>query len=331
MKPFLQLVARDLTTKLGRDLSRVAIVFPNKRAELFFSDYLVEQAGDNPMWAPHYLTINALFQQYSTLTVCDTIDAACRIYELYVKQTRIDVTLDHFYGWAERILADFDDIDKNMADAKSLLVNLSELKALDSLDYLTEEQIKVLQRFFADFDPKQHSLIRERFLRLWEALLPIYEQLNADLAAQHMAYEGALYRRVIESLESGEVQLRADIDRYVFVGFNVLDRVEQRLMEWLKKEGKAMFYWDYDAFYAGTDLGSQHFETFPQRTFGRAFRQPPPHRAGRYGGRFDRVGAGAKCRPMARTKRHAQSAQHRRGDLQRDAPATAPAQHSRAI
>ena len=36
MQTFLQLVAQDLYKKIGNDLSRVAIVFPNKRASLFF-------------------------------------------------------------------------------------------------------------------------------------------------------------------------------------------------------------------------------------------------------------------------------------------------------
>ena len=36
MKTFLQLVAQDLYCKIGNDLSRTAIIFPNKRASLFF-------------------------------------------------------------------------------------------------------------------------------------------------------------------------------------------------------------------------------------------------------------------------------------------------------
>ena len=35
MKTFLQTVAQDLYSKIGSDLSRTAIVFPNKRASLF--------------------------------------------------------------------------------------------------------------------------------------------------------------------------------------------------------------------------------------------------------------------------------------------------------
>ena len=42
---------------------------------------------------------------------------------------------------------------------------------------------------------------------------------------------------------------RLRYDRYVFVGFNVLNRVETRFFQLLQDAGKAMFYWDYDIFY----------------------------------------------------------------------------------
>lgn len=46
MQTFLQLVAHDLYTKTGNDMSRVALVFPNKRAGLFFNEYLAEDPNN---------------------------------------------------------------------------------------------------------------------------------------------------------------------------------------------------------------------------------------------------------------------------------------------
>ena len=64
MKTFLQLVAQDLHSKIGNDLSRVAIVFPNKRASLFFNEHLASQS-DHPIWSPAYVSISELLQQLS--------------------------------------------------------------------------------------------------------------------------------------------------------------------------------------------------------------------------------------------------------------------------
>ena len=38
-------------------------------------------------------------------------------------------------------------------------------------------------------------------------------------------------------------------DKYLFVGFNLLQKVERVLFSRLMKEGKAKFYWDFDEYY----------------------------------------------------------------------------------
>ena len=45
MGSFLEKVAADLLKRFGTNLSRVAVVFPNKRASLFLNDALARQAG----------------------------------------------------------------------------------------------------------------------------------------------------------------------------------------------------------------------------------------------------------------------------------------------
>lgn len=48
MKTFLEHVAEDIINKYGHDLSRTAIVFPNKRASLFINEYLA-RITDRPI------------------------------------------------------------------------------------------------------------------------------------------------------------------------------------------------------------------------------------------------------------------------------------------
>ena len=251
---FLKLVADDLRQKIGNDLSHTVVVFPNKRASLFFNEHLVPlEARENeaPIWSPRYQTISELFRSLSPLTVADPIETVCYIYQAYKRLTHSQETLDFFYGWGERLLSDFDDVDKNMADATRLFRNLKEIKELENSEFVDEEQEKVLQEFFRDFSLQHNSYIRKNFLELWNQMLPIYQQVNADLAKEGMAYEGALYRNVLENLEAGKIQMPDAVDHYVFVGFNVLDQVEERFFKYLQKGKKAMFYWDYDNSYAG--------------------------------------------------------------------------------
>ena len=242
MKTFLQEVANDLIAKHGNDLAHTAIVFPNKRAALFLNQELAKRA-DGPIWSPAYVTISELFRQQSDQTIADPIKSLCVLHRVYVEQTGRNETLDEFYGWGQLLLADFDDIDKNMADAGKVFRNIRDLHELDTIDYLTENQKAELGRFFANFTGDS-SILKERFLNLWSKLYNIYSEFKARLRAEHLAYEGMLYRDVVE-----QKQLPDRYDTYIFVGFNVLQKVEQELFSALKSEGKARFYWDYDHYY----------------------------------------------------------------------------------
>ena len=69
MTPFLKLVADDIYKRFNGHLENVAVVFPNKRAGLFFNRYLLESSNNVPMWSPKYLTVGDLFQQNSELAI----------------------------------------------------------------------------------------------------------------------------------------------------------------------------------------------------------------------------------------------------------------------
>ena len=271
MKDFLTYVAEDIVRKYGTNLSHVAVVFPNKRASLFLNEHLARLAG-RPLWSPAYITISELFRQQSPLQVADPVKQVCDLHKSFCRQTGSAETLDKFYGWGQLLLADFDDIDKNMADPDRVFANLRDLHELDDISYLTDEQRAMIRRFFSNFSDEHNSLLKERFLRLWSHFADIYHDFNERLAAQGLCYEGALYRQVAQAVSRPDAP--ADpaaatfpYDHYLFVGFNLLQKVEQQLFLSLQKQGKACFYWDFDQYYlqrheAGQYI-SRYLEYFP--------------------------------------------------------------------
>ena len=264
MKTFLEYVAEDIIRKYGTDLSRLVVVFPNKRASLFLNEALVRLAG-RPVWSPAYITISQLFRSQSELTVADPIKLVCDLHRSYVEVTGFDETLDHFYGWGQLLLTDFDDIDKHMAPADKVFANLRDYREFDDVSYLSEEQRDVIRKFFSNFTDDHNTLLKERFLRLWSRMGDIYHNFNRRLADQHLAYEGALYRQVAEQLQKSPFWGDSG-GLYLFVGFNMLQTVEQRLFAYLKAEGKARFYWDFDHYYMRAEAChfiSQYLSDFP--------------------------------------------------------------------
>ena len=261
MKDFLAYVASDILSKYGTDLSHIAIVFPNKRASLFLNEYLALQAGQ-PIWSPAYITISDLFRQQSSLTVADPIKLVCDLHKSFCRQTGSTETLDKFYGWGQLLISDFDDIDKNMADADKVFANLRDIHELDDISYLTEEQREMIRRFFSNFSEEHNTELKERFLRLWSHFADIYHDFNALLDTQGLCYEGALYRKV-----ATDESVIFPYDKYLFVGFNLLQKVEKRLFYRLQQDKKACFYWDFDKYYmkqheAGQYI-AQYLQAFP--------------------------------------------------------------------
>lgn len=249
METFLKIVAKDLFGRFGADLSRVAVVFPNKRAGLFFNEALAD-LSDTPVWSPAYMSISDLFRKLSDLKSGDPVKLVCELYKIFQAETGSTETMDDFYFWGELLIGDFDDVDKNLVDAERLFSNLSDLKnIMDGYDYLSPEQEEAIRQFFRNFSIEQRTVLKERFISLWNVLGNIYRRYRKALAEQGIAYEGMLYRHAIENLKPGELPY----DKYVFVGFNVLNKVEMKLFTILRDAGKAVFYWDYDKFYLNAE------------------------------------------------------------------------------
>ena len=244
MSTFLEIVAHDLYKRIGNDLSRTAVVFPNKRASLFFSEHLAKQAS-TPVWSPSYISIQQLFTSLSSLKIGDPIRLVCELYKVYCHETQSKESLDDFYYWGELLISDFDDVDKNMADATQLFSNLQELKELEDLSYLSTDQQEAIRQFFSNFSMEKSSELKQHFSEIWNKLGAIYQHYRHNLKELDIAYEGMLYRDIIEHLDIN----RLPYDHLAFVGFNVLSRVETTLFSRLQEAGKALFYWDYDTSY----------------------------------------------------------------------------------
>lgn len=245
MESFLKLVAADLYKHTEGNLAHTAVVFPNKRAGLFFNEYLAQES-DSPIWSPAYVSISELFRSLSPWEVGDPVKLVCELYKIFRRETQSTETLDDFYFWGEMLISDFDDADKNRVDTDKLFSNLQDLRnIMDDYTFIDDEQEEAIRQFFQNFSIERRTALKERFISLWNVLGNIYKGFRESLASQNIAYEGMMYRHVIEHLDVDKLPY----EKYIFIGFNVLNKVEHTLFTQLKDAGKAVFYWDYDEFY----------------------------------------------------------------------------------
>jgi hypothetical protein len=248
MKKFLELTANDLYRKFGNNLSEITVVFPSKRVKNLFNTYLYNVA-EKTLWSPNCLTINNLFESMSSLNLADTLQLVSELYGVYVKNTKTGENFNDFYFWGEILLRDFDDIDKNLVDAQSLFQNLHNLKKIQhAFDFLDENQKNALEQFFANFSIEKQSDLKKKFIEIWDVLSNIYQQFRNKLQSQNLAYEGMMFRSIIEN-KNLNIAETFKYKKYAFAGFNVLNACERELFHLLKKNEKALFYWDYDEYY----------------------------------------------------------------------------------
>jgi len=273
MTPFLKLVADDLYSKLKGDFQDTCIIFPNKRASLFFNEYLWSNSGGNTMWTPEYTTISELFTSLSEYVIGDPIYLVMKLWEVYQKKMQPTKTIDQLYSLMETMLSDFQDIDNNMVEPSKLFLNIADLKEMTDFSFLEEEQKLAIEEFFGKFiaGGNTNTPLKSQFKTLWNKLAEIYEAYQTALLKTEgempMTYEGMMKRKVVEALTGNDEESRIRTERkltaktYVMVGFNVLNKTELELFRYLKQHRDAKFYWDYDISYTKKSTASANIST----------------------------------------------------------------------
>lgn len=247
MASFLYRVANTYFEQFDSEISRFTFVFPNRRAGLFFRQYLADIAV-KPVFSPEIITIDECFASASSYQSADRLSNLFRIYTIYRSLNKKAESFDSFVFWGEMLLADFDEVDKYRVDARQLFTNITELKEIDSLfNIFTAEQLEAIQQFWKNFIPVTEGKTSVEFLSTWKILYEIYNQFHTELKSVGLATDGMICREVVDRLiEHDEIDVWNN-KKFVFVGFNALNPCEKKLMYELKKRNMADFYWDYEA------------------------------------------------------------------------------------
>lgn len=245
---FLDHIASSLHKEFGNNLNRHCLVFPSRRAGLYFLKYLSARI-DKPVWAPSTLTINELFRSFSSMQVAGSEILLFELYKVYRSLKKSPESFDEFYFWGDMLLGDFDDIDKYLVDASLLFRNVLDIKNTDQqFGGFTESQAEIVKRFWTNFDPVKPTNEKAGFISVWSVLADIYSSFRSTLMENNLAYEGMIFRDLAENREK-IIAAGAQWNLVHFIGFNALNECEKAIMKTFKMEGKARFYWDYDNSY----------------------------------------------------------------------------------
>ena len=248
MEYFLQKIADSLYREFGNELLYHCLVFPGRRAGIFFLKYLAGEL-EKPLFAPAVMTISDLFCKFSSLRLAENEILLFELFREYKRLSKTPETFDEFYFWGDMLLNDFDDTDKYLADAGRLFSNVQDIKNIDSqFGGLTPEQLQIVKRFWTNYDPANMTGEKSRFISLWSLLKDLYLSYRTLLVQKNIAYEGMIFREVAEKMNWKNLT-GLGWNMVHFIGFNALNECEKTIMRGMKKEKLARFYWDYDNSY----------------------------------------------------------------------------------
>ncbi|MDD5571310.1 MAG: PD-(D/E)XK nuclease family protein [Bacteroidales bacterium] len=261
MKKFLEQIADELIEKHGNHFIDLCIVLPNRRAGLFLKKYLSEKLKKTS-FVPEIYSVEDFIKKLSGAEVIDDITLLLRFYKIYTNINPANTeTFDEFISWAQVVLADYNEIDMYLVNAKDLFAYLNDAKVIEN------------------WSPEKKELtdFQKKYLHFWNSLHQLYETLKQQLLSENKAYEGLTYRIASENTE--ERAAKYNWHKIIFIGLNALTKAEEKIIKDLIKSDKAEIVWDADSYY--TDNESHEAGVF-LRKYKKTFSKNSVFKTGNY-------------------------------------------------
>jgi len=233
---FIETLTHHLYKTYPETISELCIVFPNRRAGLFFKNALAS-LSERPLWAPEIYSIEDFITKLSETEILDPMGQLFELYEIILKiEKEKSPTFDDFLKWGQTLLADFNDIDSYLVRPEDLFGNLKSIKELENWS-LGSDQLTAFQ---------------QEYLHFWKSLGKYYLAFREKLSIKKQAYHGLAYRLAIEKIE--EKINRHRWHKIIFAGFNALNTAEELIFKRLVALDKAEVFWDADTYYVDNKI-----------------------------------------------------------------------------
>ncbi|WP_299014429.1 PD-(D/E)XK nuclease family protein [uncultured Polaribacter sp.] len=217
----------DNILKTTRSFEDVVFILPSQRAKVFLKQTLKDKITVG--FLPETLNIEQFVQQISGVQKADNIQLLFHFYTIYKNLEKEPDTFDVFASWAFTVLQDFNEIDQHLIDTKDIFVYLRDIQRL--------KKWSVKGTF------KETELMKDHYSFL-EKLQNFYEPFYQFLLKNKIGYQGLMYREACKNCAN--FLKENSQKKYIFIGFNALNKAEEFLFQEVLAQGNADIYWDLD-------------------------------------------------------------------------------------
>ena len=233
MEKFLTKVAKHILVKHGNNLSGITVLMPNHRSCVYFREALKAKAGEH-IWTPEITTLKDWIFERSNLILIEPLEQVLELYDVY-REKEGEETFEEFLSIARAMLADFDEVDMQLTEARSFFSFLEKLQSL-----------KVYE---PGEEPTEYTL---RYRKFWKIFRELYFGLRERLTASKKGYSGMIYREVAESMK---VDTTGGLSKQIFyvIGFGTLNKSEEKIIRLLREQANLEVIFDTDKYYVDDD------------------------------------------------------------------------------
>jgi hypothetical protein len=228
------------------------VVFPTKRAGLFFSEVLGNHF-EQTIWLPEISTLDELAARISNTSALDANAQVFTLFNIYRKLVPEAETISRFFTWGSMLLSDFNDIDASLANAEKVLEYVGSIKEIDlRFEGLEPEQIEHLKMFWNSIHVSDNSDLTEekqRFLAFWQQLPTLYKLYTEKCEELNAGARGFRLKKAVEKLDAGAWSEAQQYKTIIIAGFNQLSKAEERLICLLIEKYNAKIVWDFNPWY----------------------------------------------------------------------------------
>ena len=229
MRTFIDDVIIDVIHK-GHDISKLTFVLPSKRAGIVLKTTLSKHIK-NTIFSPSILSIEDFVETISGFQYTTNTELLFEFYEVYLNHTpksQIE-SFDNFSKWAQLLIQDFNELDRYLIEPNHVF------------DYLTA--IKEIETYHWSLDEDTTPYIKN-YIEFWNRLKLYYSNFQKRLSLEKKGYQGLIYRQAVDQLDQ-YIHINNN-KKFIFIGFNALNKAEERIIKTLLKHELADVYWDID-------------------------------------------------------------------------------------
>lgn len=229
---FLDHLAELLLRTHGKELNRVAVVLPSRRAGLHLQKYLARRTK-GVLWSPEILNPGAFLSRIADIEPGEPLELLLRLDGVNREMRGNEAgTLDDFLHWAPTLLRDMSEVDGHLLDPARVYRDLRQYHELDAWSFLGTDPLSAGQL---------------RAIEQWRRMGELHARFSTAMGEAGIGTSGSIAKTAAE--RAHRPGWEPPWPAVWVAGLNALEPALTKVVKALQEKGLVHLAWDTDVGY----------------------------------------------------------------------------------